>query len=167
VVRYAKKKGVLVEGEVGFIRGRSGVHKKGVFIKKSELTKSGEAVRFVKETKVDSLAIAIGNVHGIYQKMPELDFKRLREIKESVNSLLVLHGSSGIKEKEIKKAIKLGIGKVNINTELRRAWRRGLEKSLKEKPKEVKPYKILSPVVPVVQKVIEGKIKFFGSQNKV
>jgi len=168
VVGFAHKKGIWVEGELGCIRETSEVHRGKFKIKKEDLTKPEEVEKFVKETGADSLAIAIGNIHGIFTEMPErLDFKRLKEIRKKSNVFLVLHGGSGISPHEIKKAIKLGITKINVSTELRVAWRKSLEKSLRAKPKEVKPYKILPQVIEAVQKVVEEKIKLFGSVNKI
>jgi len=148
IVGYAHKKGVLVEGELESIEKRN-------------LTSPEKAEEFIKQTEVDSLAVAIGSVHS---EAGKLNFKRLQEIHKKTNAFLVLHGGSGIPELEIKKAIKLGIVKININTELRLAWKRGLIKSLKNK--EIKPYKILPEVQKFVQKKVEEKIKIFGSKNK-
>ncbi|PIP24849.1 MAG: ketose-bisphosphate aldolase [Candidatus Nealsonbacteria bacterium CG23_combo_of_CG06-09_8_20_14_all_36_12] len=163
VADYAKRKGVLVEGELGKIEAV----KKGFKIKKENLTDPEKVREFVKKTKVDSLAISIGNLHGIAQKMEKLDFERLKEIRKKINVFLVLHGGSGIPKNEIKKAIKNGISKININTELRLAWRKSLEKSLRLNKGEIKPYKILPSVSEAVQKVVEEKIRLFGSYNKI
>jgi len=149
VVKYANKKNVLVEGELESIE-------------KNNLTSLNQAEKFVKETKVDSLAIAIGNVHGMHKK-PKLDFKRLKEISKKVNVLLVLHGASGIKDKDIKKAIKLGIVKINFNTELRLAWKKALIQALRGK--EIKPYKILPRVQKGVQAKVEKKLKLFTQHH--
>ncbi len=165
IVEYAHKKGVLVEGELGYLRGKSGLHKKITRIRKKDLTSPQEVIRFTKETKVDSLAIAIGNIHGIYSRMPKLDFARLKEIREKTNSFLVLHGGSGISNKGIKKAVKFGIVKVNINTELRLVWKNSLENYFKRKPQEIKPYKILTQVQIAIQKKVEEKLELFGSKN--
>ncbi|PIQ98541.1 MAG: tagatose-bisphosphate aldolase, partial [Candidatus Nealsonbacteria bacterium CG11_big_fil_rev_8_21_14_0_20_39_9] len=161
VVNYARKHGVLVEGEAGVI-GDVG-KQKGV------LTEPKDALRFVKETKVDSLAVAIGNLHGIEASgiNPKLNLKRLREIKEKIGNIpLVLHGGSGTPEADIKKAIKSGIVKININTELRMAYTNTLKKSFQEKPTEIVSYKYMPLVVEAVQRVVEEKIRLFGSQNK-
>ena len=161
VVNYARKHGVLVEGEAGVI-GDVG-KQKGV------LTEPKDALRFVKETKVDSLAVAIGNLHGIEASgiNPKLNLKRLKEIKEKIGNIpLVLHGGSGTPEADIKKAIKSGIVKININTELRMAYTNTLKKSFQEKPTEIVSYKYMPLVVEAVQKIVEEKIRLFGSQNK-
>jgi len=150
VMSFAKKKGVLVEGEVGIIGG--------------ELTKPEDAEKFAQETKVDRLAVNVGTVHG---KKALIDFKRLKEIKKRVGkTLLVLHGGSGVSKKDIKKAIKLGIVKININTALRIAYTNALKKALRKKPKEITPYKYLPHAIEAVQKVVEEKIKIFGSRNR-
>ena len=128
IVSYAHKRGVVVEGELGYIKGESKVHKKKIKIKKEDLTSPEQVEQFIKETKVDSLAIAIGSIHGIYATAPKLDFSRLKEIQTITKVPLVLHGGSGISRQEIKKTIKLGIAKININTELRFIWKKSLEK---------------------------------------
>ncbi len=145
IVQYAHKRGVLVEGELDAIGGKG-------------LTSLIEAKRFVKETGVDSLAVAIGNVHGI--KKVKLDLSRLKDICK-VKAFIVLHGGSGISGDQIKKAIKLGVVKINVNTELRIAWKEGLKKALKGG--EIKPYKIMPFVQEAIQKKVEEKIKLFGS----
>jgi len=164
IVEYAHKKGVLVEGELGYLRGGSNFHKKIARIEKEDLTLPEKAYKFVRETKVDSLAIAIGNIHGIYTGMPKLDFERLKEINNKTNAFLVLHGGSGIPKAEIKKAIKFGIVKVNINTELRLIWKKTLEKSFKVQ--EIRPYKILPKVQKAIQKKVEEKMNLFNSNYK-
>ena len=137
-------------------------------IKEENLTRLEDVKRFVEETGVNSLAISIGNVHGVYQKMPKIDFERLKKIRTRIETPLVLHGGSGISGKDIKKLIKEGIVKININTELRVAWKKALKVAIKQGGREeIKPYKILLPASKVIQKVVEEKIKLFGSQNKV
>jgi fructose-bisphosphate aldolase class II len=162
VVGYARRRKVLIEGEVGAIGEALG--RKGI------LTDSLEAERFISETGVDSLAVAVGNLHGVRLKgvNPKLDLKRLKEIKRRVGSFpLVLHGGSGTPKKDTKEVVKSGIVKVNINTDLRLAYTRALKKALKKKPRENTPYKYLPAVVVEVQKVVEEKIKLFGSVNKI
>ena len=98
--------------------------------------------------------------------MPELDFERLKEIRKETDAFLVLHGGSGILDREIKKAIKLGIVKININTELRIVWKNSLESFFKRKPREIKPYKILPQVQVAIQKKVEEKLELFNNRNK-
>ncbi len=163
IVNYGHKKDVLVEGELGYLRGESRLfQRKKITIKKEDLTKPEQAQEFVEKTKIDLLAPAIGNVHGIYPEMPELDFERLKEINQKTDAFLVLHGGSGLSRDEIKKAIKSGIQKININTELRLVWRESLQKILKTS-KEIKPYIILPQVSQAIEKKAEEYIKLFGS----
>lgn len=173
VVDLARERGIKnVEGEIGYLRGKSSLHEK-VEVKQEDLTDPAQADKFVKETGVDSLAMVIGNIHGIVKnsdlKNPPLFLDRLKEIKDKVGDrvFLVLHGASGTPEEDIKKAVEIGISKININTELRLAYTQSLKKSLKDNPEEITPYKIMPPVVEAVQKVVEGKIKLFGSDNKL
>jgi len=164
IVDYGHKKGVLVEGELGYIGGDSKFHKGGAKIKEVNLTAPEDVKRFVAETKVDCLAISFGNVHGVYSKMPDLDFKLLKKIREKTDAFLVFHGGSGTANEKIKEAIKTGVVKININTELRLAWKACLKKKLGTK--EIKPYKILPDVQNNIQKKVEEKIRLFGSNNK-
>ncbi len=155
VVKYARKKQVFVEAELGILKGGSDEQKTPVLIQK-EMTDPGQAQEFMKKTGVDSLAVCVGNVHGSYDRMPELDIERLKEIYEKTDSFLVFHGGSGFSKKSLRKVIEAGIVKVNINTSLRRVWRKSLEKKLKENP-SVKPYKLLSSV----QLKLEQKVKYY------
>jgi len=163
IVDFAHKRGIFVEGEIGYLKGESKIYKKELQIKSSDMTKPNEAFEFVRKTNVDSLAIVVGNIHGIYTKNhPRLDIERIKEIKNKLGSrvFLVLHGGSGIPNKELKEAIRAGIVKININTEIRVAWREAFEKSLKFHRDEVAPYKIIQPlVINNIAKIVEKKIK--------
>ncbi|MFH0791917.1 MAG: class II fructose-bisphosphate aldolase, partial [bacterium] len=167
IVNMVKDKETIVEGEVGHIPGGSEVHKERLFLDKKEYTDPQVALEFVNKTGVDSLAILIGNVHGIYQKMPEIDHDRLVSIRKTVKQYLVFHGGSGFSEEEIEKVIKEGIVKININTELRVAWKEATWKAINNNRNEFKPYKILEGVPEKVAEVVASKIKLFRSQNKV
>jgi len=171
LIGEAKKKGVLVEGEVGRISGISEIHKEKIEIKEGDLTDPGEALKFIKETGVDSLAISIGTFHGVEAsgKNSHINLQRLEEIKEKVSDgvFLVLHGGSGTPEEDIKSSIKLGIVKININTELRLAYTNTLKSILEENPEETTPYKYMPKVIMAVQKIVEEKIKLFGSSGKI
>lgn len=146
IAEYAHKKNVLAEGEIDAIG-------------KGRITSLTEAEKFISETGVDNLAVAIGSVHGFDRKV-KLDFKRLKELNENLAVFLVLHGGSGIPDVSVKKAIKYGVVKININTELRMAWKDSLVKSLKNK--EIKPYNILPKVEQAVQKKVEQKLRLFS-----
>ena len=170
VVGYARKKNVLVEGEVGAIgTDSSKIYKKEFKIRESDLTNPEEAERFVKITGVDSLAVSIGTFHGIEArgKNPRIRLERLKEIRKRIgNTFLVLHGGSGTRNDDIKKAIKLGIVKININTELRIAYTCALKSNFRKKTEETTPYKYLPLAIKAVQKKVEEKIKLFGSNNR-
>ncbi len=170
VVKYARKAGILVEGEVGVISTDASKIYQGKFeLKPEDLTKPEDSRQYIKDTGVDLLAVSIGNFHGMdEQGNPPLNLARLKEIKkQTLETGLVLHGGSGIAEKDIKAAIKSGIVKININTELRVAFTETLKETLAEEPNEITPYKYLPQSVKAVQKVAEEKIKLFGSSNKI
>ncbi len=159
---------ILVEGELGYLRGSSTVHNEPLEVKESDLTAPWQAQDFVAQTGVDSLAIVIGNAHGIFVQGQEiLNLERLAQIKEAVGEkFLVLHGGSGIGEGYVKKAIEQGIVKININTELRVAYQTGIKKEIAAFPRETTPYKILQPAFEAVKKVVMDKIWLFGSAGK-
>ena len=166
-VEYAKSKNpdIIVEGELGYVRGESKIQEV-VEIKPEDLTKPEEAARFAKETGVDMLAPAMGNIHGIVTKSAEsIDISRIDDIKKAVgeNIYLVLHGGSGLCEQEFKNAIDAGISMVHINTEIRVAFTESLRKTLGDMPQETTPYKILTPSIEAMKKVIAEKLKFFNS----
>jgi len=175
VKEYADRKGILVEGEVGFIRGASQVLKEAPEIKKEDLTCPEEALRFVKETGVDSLAVSVGTFHGMEKGsgnsplgLEKIALGRLKEIKEMTGEkvFLVLHGGSGTRRDDIKEAIKAGIVKININTELRVAFTDTLREILNENPEETTPYKYMGKAVTIIQAIVRDKIKLFGSRNR-
>jgi len=159
IVKYAHKRKVLVEGEIKSIKGGSETHKGVLKFEKERFENVAQAKEFVAKTKIDSLAINIGNVHGTFSKPIRLNIDLLKEINKNISVFLVLHGGSGTKEADIKKAIKNGIVKININTELRQVWKKSLLKSLKKET--VKPYKILLPVIEAIEEKTKEKIKLF------
>ena len=171
MAEYAHKKGILIEGEVGFIAGTSQLLKEAPEIKKEDLTNPIEAEKFVKETKIDSLAINIGTFHGMESggNNYRIEIERLKAIKEKIGdkAFLVLHGGSGTPDEDVKEAIRRGIVKININTELRLAFKSSLAEIAKEGLAEIAPYKYLPQAISAVQKVVEAKIKLFGSENKI
>lgn len=161
---YAKSKNpqILFEAEIGFI-GKSSKLLDSVPEGVGRLTSIEEAQDFVKETGVDLLAPAVGNVHGIVKGgEPALNIGRIKEISDAVQIPLVLHGASGNSNKEIVAAIDAGVAIVHVNTELRVAYRGGLMKSLQENPDEVAPYKYLKGARLAMQKVVEEKLKVFN-----
>lgn len=150
----------LIEGEIGFLPGKSEIQKEVVEIKKEYLTDPEEALRFVEETKVDLLAVSIGNVHGILPYEPQLDFERGKKISELVKIPLVLHGASGLSLINIKRCISIGFKIIHINTEFRKIWK---EKLIEELNKDtVTPYKILDNVVlRLKEEIIKYQKSFF------
>ncbi|MDO8503912.1 MAG: class II fructose-bisphosphate aldolase [bacterium] len=167
IVREAHKKGLLVEAEIDRIGGSSRLHDEDVKEAQKEgmYTDPDRAAEFVKETKVDTFAAFFGNVHGVYKDEKKLDFDLLRKLRRAVPCFLSMHGGSGITDEAVKKAIKIGIVKVNINTELRVAFRDALEKMIADS-QEVAVYKMMPPVIQAVQDIVETKIKIFGSAGK-
>ncbi|WRS26755.1 class II fructose-1,6-bisphosphate aldolase [Oscillospiraceae bacterium MB08-C2-2] len=160
VVRIAHSAGVSVEAELGRL---SGVEEHvSVSEKDAMYTNPQEAKRFVDETGVDSLAIAIGTAHGKYKGVPKLDFDRLVEIKKLLNMPIVLHGSSGIPEGDIRKAVSLGVNKINIDTDLRQAFADGVNDVIKAKPDEYDTRKLCGTGRDYVAKVVSGKIQTYG-----
>lgn len=168
VVKYAGKK-VLVEGEVGRLGTESSkLYSEKFVIKEENLTKSDEAERFVEETKVNLLATSIGNFHGIEISGidPNLRLDVLAAVRAKAPGVfLVLHGGSGTPEEDIKAAIKTGVVKININTELRLAFSGNLRRTLANID-EIVPYKYLPEAQKAVERVIGMKIEIFGSANK-
>src|SRR5215471_18312611 len=153
---------ILVEGEIGWIGASSEILEKapeGVGV----LTTPEEAKQFVDATKVDVLAPAVGNMHGLLQSMvhgeaeKRLDIQRIAEIKAAAGIFMTLHGGSGTRDEDFQQAIKAGMTIVHVNTELRLAWRRGLQDALQAHPGEVAPYKLLPPVVGAVSEVVQKR----------
>ena len=186
VVDIAHPKGVSVEAELGKL---AGVEERSVEEKEATLTDPKTAVEFVEKTGVDTLAVAIGTSHGAYKFKSEskLDIERLRTISQIISIPLVLHGASsvpqwliekatkygaslggakGIPEEELKKAISLGIAKINIDTDLRLAFTATVREVLANSPKEFDPRKILGPAKEAMKEVAKSKMRLFGSSGR-
>lgn len=164
VIDVARAVGVSVEAELGKIGGTEDdifVHDRDALFTDPE-----EARVFVEGTGVDSLAIAIGTAHGQYKGEPKLDFPRLEKIKSLVKIPIVLHGSSGVPDEAIREAVKLGVRKVNIDTNIREAFVKGVREVISQNPNEIDPRKILGPAKKVMTAVIQEKIRLFGSSGK-
>ena len=158
---------IVVEGELGYIGSSSEIREgipEGAAIKPEDLTKPEEAARFVKETGVDLVAPAVGNIHGMMANAPEpnLDIKRVADIAAAAGVPLVLHGASGNTDDDVRAAVEAGVRIVHINTEIRLAWRKGLEAALAANPKEVAPYKILPGAIEGVKSVVLAKLRVFN-----
>jgi fructose-bisphosphate aldolase class II len=158
---------MLVEGEIGDIGTGSEIHKSSPDLSKG-LSTPEEAKQFVENTGVDILAPAVGNMHGMLRSMVEgeskkhLDIKRIAAIKQATQVFLTLHGGSGTDDEDFREAIAAGINIVHINTELRVAWRRGLEQGLATQPDEVVPYKILPVAVDSVKRIAASRLRLFN-----
>lgn len=158
---------IVVEGEMGYIGSSSEIRKEipsGAAIRPEDLTRPEEAARFVKETGVRMFAPAVGNIHGMFQNAPEprLDIARIKAIRKAAGIPLTLHGASGNTNEDLRAAIEAGISLIHISTELRVAWRKGLEESLKDNPEEVAPYKLMPEDLKVMEKVVEEKLRLFN-----
>lgn len=174
VFEYAKNKSVswrtevLVEGELGYLKGKSEIQEK-IKISRDDFTKPEEAREFVTKTGVDALAIVFGNIHGIVAGQKEkLDFETLKKINQAIpETFLVLHGGSGLNDDDIRESIKNGIVNVHINTEIRVAYQNALAAYLKENPKETTPYKYLEPAMQAAKRVVRQKLELFSSPIEV
>ena len=114
-VEISRSYGASVEAELGYLNSEDG---RNTEIIPDRFTRVEDAIKLVKTTEIDALAVAVGNAHGCYSDDPELDFERIAAISNATGISLVLHGSSGIPEKDLKKAISLGVTKINVNTEV-------------------------------------------------
>lgn len=160
---------ILVEGELGDIGTGSQIHEQAPDLAKS-LTSPDEARRFVEFTRVDILAPAVGNMHGMLKGMvngeskKHLDIARIAQIKNATQVPLTLHGGSGTDDEDLRKAITAGINIIHINTELRVAWRRGMDEALAKQPEEIVPYRVLLPVVKSLQQVAYSRLRLFNNK---
>lgn len=168
VVEYAKFTGALVESEPHYFGGSSNLHKEAIDyeeIKKTFSTPEGSKA-FVDATGIDTFAVAIGNLHGKYPVPKQLDLELLKQVREAIDCQISLHGGSGTPLEQFHAAAELGVSKVNINSDLRVAYRETLEKVLRENPDEYAVVKLMPEVYTAVQEVVEEKIIAFGSAGK-
>lgn len=168
VVEYAKFTGALVESEPHYFGGSSNVHKEEINyeeIKKTFSTPEG-AKSFIDATGIDTFAAAVGNLHGKYPVPKELDLELLKQIREAIPCQISLHGGSGTPLNYFEEAARIGVSKININSDMRYAFRTTLEEALKGDPEEFAVVKLMDQVKDAVQKVVEEKIDAFGSANK-
>jgi len=168
VVDYAKKTGAIVESEAHYFAGSSNVHTEVIDyeeVKKTFSTPEG-VKSFVEATGIDTYAVAVGNLHGKYPVPKVLDLELLQRIRSAVDCNLSLHGGSGTPGHYFEKAVLIGVQKVNINSDMRIAYRSTLEKVLRENPDEVAILKINQEVYDAVQAVVEEKIIHFNSIGK-
>jgi fructose-bisphosphate aldolase class II len=160
---------ILVEGEIGDIGTGSEIHETAPDLSRG-LSSPAEAKEFVEATEVDILAPAVGNMHGMLKSMVQgqtrkrLDIERIAQIKRATQAPLTLHGGSGTEDGDLRKAIAAGINIIHINTELRVAWRRGLEEGLTKQPDEVVPYNILPFAVEAVKVTALSRLRLFNGE---
>lgn len=168
VVEYAKFTGALVESEPHYFGGSSNLHTEVIDyeeIKKTFSTPEGSK-HFVEATGIDIFAAAIGNLHGKYPVPKQLDLDLLQQIRKAIDCQISLHGGSDTPGHYFKEAAKIGVSKININSDMRVAFRQTLEKVLADNPDEYAVVKLMPTVYEAVQKVVEEKIETFGSAGK-
>ncbi|WP_434324801.1 class II fructose-bisphosphate aldolase [Mycoplasma capricolum] len=162
IVNYAKSKNVEVESEIGHVGGKEDDTDSNI----DKYTSVDEAIKFVNLTQIDALAIAVGTSHGIFKTAPNLNFDRIKEIRDSINTPLVLHGSSGLSDTDLKKAINSGICKINIGTNLKLVYANSLKQWFKENPTSYDARKFGRFAIDQMKKVIKQKLEILGSINK-
>lgn len=168
VVDYAKFTGALVESEPHYFGGSSNLHTEKIDydeIRKTFSTPEG-AKHFVEATGIDTFAAAVGNLHGQYPVPKQLDLELLKKIREAISCNISLHGGSGTPGHYFVSAVKIGVTKVNINSDMRVAYRRALEKALAANPDEYAVPKLMGPVIGAVQAVVESKIDMFNAAGQ-
>lgn len=169
VVEYAKFTGALVESEPHYFGGSSNLHTENIDyeeIKKTFSTPEG-ARAFVEATGIDTFAAAVGNLHGKYPVPKKLDLELLQRLRDAIPCNISLHGGSGTPGHFFESAVRIGVTKVNINSDMRVVYRQTLEKIMAENPDEYSVSKLVNKhVVPAVQAVVEEKLATFNSAGK-
>jgi fructose-bisphosphate aldolase class II len=160
---------ILVEGEIGDIGTGSEIHENAP--QRLTLTRPDEAAEFVSATGIDILAPAVGNSHGLSRSMvrgetqKRLHIDRIAEIAKATGLFMTLHGASGTNDEDFRRAIKAGITEIHINTEVRLAWRRGLEAAFAEEREQIIPYKLLPEAVKAMKQVVSARLELFGGKQ--
>ncbi len=163
VVEIARPKGVWVQGELGEMIGGHG--SKGKTISGVKIADPDKVAEFVKATKIDSVAAPIGTAHGVYEN-ERVDFEALKAIKEKIKIPFVLHGGSGVKEADMREAVRLGVNIVNIGSDLKIAFSKTLIDTCAKNKNETDPRVLLAPTIAAVEKVVAEKVKIFGSAGR-
>lgn len=168
VVDYAKKFGCIVESEPHYFGGSSNVHAENIDYEEIKKTFSTpeDSKTFVDATGIDTFAAAIGNLHGKYPVPKQLDLELLQKIRGAIDCNISLHGGSDTPLHFFEDAVKIGVSKININSDMRFAYRTELEKELKDHPQEFAVVKLMPEVIAAVAQVVEDKIHAFGSAGK-
>ncbi|MBA3758078.1 class II fructose-bisphosphate aldolase [Candidatus Saccharibacteria bacterium] len=168
IVDYARLTGALVESEPHYFGGSSNLHTENIDYEEIKKTfSSPEGMRsFVEATGIDTYAAAIGNLHGKYPVPKKLHIDLLRELRDATDCNISLHGGSGTPGHYFIEAVKVGVSKVNINSDMRVAYRNTLVKELTENPNEYAVIKLMDKVIDAVQEVVESKIDMFNASGK-
>jgi ketose-bisphosphate aldolase len=168
VVDYAKFTGALVESEPHYFGGSSNVHDEKIDYEEIKKTFSTpeDSKYFVDVTGIDTFAAAVGNLHGKYPVPKQLDLELLQSIRDAIGCQISLHGGSGTPLHYFESAAKIGVSKININTDMRIVFRKTLEEVLAENPDEYAVVKLMPEVYQAVQAVVEQKIEAFGSAGR-
>lgn len=168
MANLAHNKKIWIQAELGSILGKEGLVKleTGEINMKDLMTNPYQAKDFVEHTKIDTLAISVGTIHGHFKGVERVDQPRLKKIRELVKIPLVLHGGSGLSPQTFKQAIKNGISIINIDTNLRLAFKKALQDTISKESDIIDPRKILNPSTEAMQKEVEKMIRIFGSYNK-
>lgn len=159
IVKIAHSFSATVEGEIGHV-GQADSEDN---LLEDMYTTAYEAQKYVNETGVDALAVAIGTAHGVYKTKPDLNLQRLKEIRECTNTPLVLHGGSGLSDDDFKNTVKYGISKINIFTDLCLAGERAMKEGIESK---IGYLETRNKKVEFIKQTVKNKIKLFGSENK-
>lgn len=169
VVEMAHVCSIPVEAEIGQVGKMDDSDEPGVAREKIKefMTDPKEADKFVKLTGIDSLAAAVGTIHGCKEQIAKLDIPRIKKIRDLTGIPLVLHGASGVSDEELKKGIAAGISKVNIDTRIRMFFTKAAREFLNQNPEEIDPRKVLGPAKEAAKEVIRGRIRVLGSSNQV
>ncbi len=168
IVNYATLTGALVESEPHYFGGSSNVHTEAIDYNEIKKTFSTPEVArdFVEATGIDTFAAAIGNLHGSYPVPKKLDIELLQQIRNAISCNISLHGGSGTPGHYFVDAVKVGVSKININSDMRVVYRKTLEQVLAENPSEFAVVKLMDTVVDAIQVVVESKIDMFNSAGK-
>jgi fructose-bisphosphate aldolase class II len=168
VVEYATRTGAIVESEAHYFAGSSSLHTETIdyeAVRKTFSTPEGVKA-FVDATGVDTYAVAIGNLHGKYPVPKVLDLELLQRIRANVSCNISLYGGSGTPGHYFEEAVKIGVQKINVNSDMRVAYRQTLEKILREHPDEVALIKVNAELYDAVQAVVEEKLSYYNSAGK-
>jgi fructose-bisphosphate aldolase, class II len=168
VVAYARTTGALVESEPHYFGGSSNVHTEDIDyeeIRKTFSTPEG-AKAFVDATGIDTFAAAVGNLHGRYPVPKQLDLELLQRVRDAIGGYISLHGGSGTPGHFFTSAAGIGVSKINLNSDMRYAYRTTLERQLRDNPDEYAIVRLMGPVIRAVQDVVEEHIDLYGSAGK-